>query len=343
MVKRLVVFAFFFCPTISLRAQEALPDKVPVPAENPMTAAKIELGKQLYFDPRLSRSGAISCNSCHNVMAGGDDNRSFSVGFKGQLGGRSAPTVWNSAFQSVQFWDGRAATLEEQAKGPMVNPVEMAMENHDVVISRINRIPGYVTAFKKAFAGEKTISIDLVARAIAAYERTLVTPNSAVDRFLKGKKNALPALAVKGLNTFKSVGCVSCHSGPNFSGPALPPGQGFFMKFPTFPNAELESKFGFSKDLGRYEVTKAEADKHMFRVPTLRNVALTAPYFHNGSVQTLPEAVKIMAKVQLNKDLQENEVTELVAFLKNLTGEFPKQSLPRLPEVEGETLVSEKN
>lgn len=322
-------------------AQEALPKSPPIPADNPMTPEKIELGKQLYFDPRLSRPGTISCNSCHNVMAGGDDNRSFSVGFKGQLGGRSAPTVWNSAFLTVQFWDGRAPSLEEQAKGPLVNPVEMGMENHDLIITdRISKIPGYMKQFEKVFGSSK-ITIDMIARAIAAYERTLITPNAPFDKFIKGNKKALTASAQKGFDLYKSVGCVGCHSGVNFAGPPLPMGTGFYQKFPTFPDPDLEKKYGFSKDLGRAAETKNDGDKNMFRVPTLRNVALTAPYFHNGSVRTLDEAVRVMAKTQLNKKLADDEVGHLVEFLKSLTGEFPKQTLPRLPETLGMSPITD--
>jgi cytochrome c peroxidase len=229
------------------RAQEALPKSVPAPADNPPTSDKIELGKQLYFDPRLSATGAVSCNSCHNVMAGGDDNRSFSVGVQGKLGGRSSPTVWNAAFQSVQFWDGRAATLEEQAKGPLINPLEMGMESHDAVVARLRKIPGYVRAFERVFngaaGGAGGITIDNAAKAIAAYERTLVTPGAPFDRFIKGDKKALSAEAKKGYASFQSIGCIGCHNGINFSGPALPAGTGFYQKFPTFPDAELEAKY----------------------------------------------------------------------------------------------------
>lgn len=321
-------------------AQEALPKTPPIPKDNPMTPAKIELGKQLFFDPRLSRPGTISCNSCHNVMAGGDDNRGLSLGFKSQLGGRSAPTVWNAAYQSIQFWDGRAPTLEEQSKGPLINPVEMGMDAHAVVISRVTKIKGYVDQFEKVF-GKDSMTIDNVAKAIAAYERTLITPDSAFDQFIRGNKKAMSAAQIKGFETFKTVGCVACHSGANFSGPALPVGTAFFQKFPTFPDAGLEKKFGFSKDLGHADVTKQEEDKHMFRVPTLRNVALTAPYFHNGSVQTLNEAVRVMAKLQLNRVLSDQEAGDIETFLGALTGKFPKQTMPRLPETPGTTLLAD--
>jgi cytochrome c peroxidase len=231
----------------------------------------------------------------------------------------------------VQFWDGRAPSLEEQAKGPLANPVEMGMASHHVLMKRINEIPGYAQMFKDAFGGEK-ISIDNAVKAIASYERTLLTPNSPFDRYAKGESKALSEQAVRGMQTVEKVGCIACHNGPNFAGPELPMGTGFYQKFPTFPS-DYDKKYHFSKDLGRFEFTKKAADKHMFRVPTWRNVALTAPYFHNGAVKTLDEAVRVMAKTQLNKTLSDQDVSDIVAFLDSLTGEFPKQELPRLPEI----------
>lgn len=320
-------------------ALEILPDRVQVPKDNPMTPAKINLGKQLFFDPRLSASGSVSCNSCHNVMLGGDDNRPTSVGVEGKTGNRSAPTVWNSAFHSVQFWDGRAPTLEEQAKGPLINLVEMGNSDHPTVVNRVKFIPGYVEQFKKVFGGADPVTIDNIAKAIAAYERTLITPNSPHDRFMKGDKKAMSAAAQRGMQKFQSVGCVGCHSGPNFSGPKLALGQGFFIKFPTFPGSQYDEKYRLTDDLGRYEVTKKDVDKHMYRVPTLRNIAITAPYFHNGAVPTLDEAVRVMAKTQLNKELSEEDVKDIVEFLKSLTGEFPKQTMPMLPAIAGASVL----
>jgi cytochrome c peroxidase len=322
---------------------EVLPAKPPVPAGNPMTSAKIELGKKLFFDPRISKSGTLSCNSCHNVMLGGEDNRPNSMGHEGQKGGRSSPTVWNAAFMSVQFWDGRAKSLEEQAKGPLTNPIEMAMSNHDEVISRLRKIPGYFEEFKKTFPKEvKTVAdmnIDQVAMAIASYERTLISGNSPYDQFMKGKKSALSASAQRGMKTAQEAGCMSCHMGSNFAGPALPEGAGFYQKFPVYPGSEYEKKYDLLKDKGRFEVTKAEQEKHFWRVPTWRNIALTAPYFHNGSVKTLDEAVRVMAKTQLNKDLSAEQVNDIVAFLESLTGQFPEQKMPRLPGTSGFSVV----
>ena len=318
------------------RAFEPLPERPVDPPDNPTTAAKVALGKTLFFDPRLSVDGTVSCNSCHNVMAGGDDNRPASMGVRGQLGGRSAPTVWNAAFLSVQFWDGRAPSLEEQAKGPMINPVEMGDPNHTAVTTRLSGIAGYAPLFERAFGGAE-VTIDRIAQAIAAYERTLVTPDSPLDRYLKGDKTALTAAQQRGMAAFADTGCVSCHSGPAFAGPALPAGQGFYQKFPAFPGSAYDSRYDLMSDLGRYQATHAEADKHFFRVPSLRNVALTAPYFHNGAVPTLAEAVRVMAKVQLDKDLDDARVENIVAFLEALSGTFPDQEMPRLPPTPGRT------
>jgi cytochrome c peroxidase len=311
---------------------QALPDKAPSPSDNPPTEAKIELGKILYFDPRFSEHGTLSCNSCHNVMAAGDDNRPNSIGMHDARGGRSAPTVWNAAFYSVQFWDGRAATLEDQAKGPLVNPIEMGMGSLDDVLSRIDKIPGYKPLFEAAFPGEANpITADNAAKAVAAFERTLITPNSPYDRYVKGDKKAMTKQQVRGMQTFASLGCTACHSGPNFSGPTLPIGTGFFMKLPTYPGSAYDATYKLTEDQGRFEATKNEADRHMWRVPTLRNIALTAPYLSNGQVPTLDEAVRVMAKTQLNKDLTDAQAADLVAFLNALTGEFPVIAMPRLP------------
>ena len=318
---------------------QALPDKAPAPADNPTTAEKVELGRLLYFDPRFSATGTVSCKSCHNLMLGGEDNRAFSMGVHGQTGGRSSPTVWNAAFASAQFWDGRAASLEEQAKGPVVNPVEMGMSDLEKAMDRVRAIPGYKPYFERAFGGKDTMTVDNAARAVAAFERTMITPNSPYDRFVKGDKDALDAQQQRGMNSFAEVGCTSCHSGAAFNGPALPEGSGFFMKFPTFTDNAYVEQYGFKKDKGRADVTGDEADAHLFKVPTLRNVALTAPYFHNGAVGALDEAVRVMAKTQLNRDLSDSQVSDLVAFLNALTGEFPEQPMPRLPATPGWTLT----
>lgn len=312
-------------------AMEILP-KVTHPADNPTSAAKVKLGRQLYFDSRLSSTGTVSCNSCHNVLdEGGHDGLATSTGINGLKGGRNAPTVWNSALLSVQFWDGRAPSLEEQAKGPLINPVEMGMHNHAAVVDVVKKIPGYVAQFQAIYGGQDPVSIDTIAKSIAAYERTLVTPNSPVDRYLGGNKKALSPAAVRGMALVQSVGCVSCHMGPNYAGPALPVGTGFYQKFPVYPS-KYDDQYKLTQDQGRFEVTKNESDRHVFRVPTWRNIARTAPYFHTGSVATLDEAVRVMAKSQLNKELKDGEVKDIVAFLTALNGELPREKAPQLPK-----------
>lgn len=317
-------------------AFQALPDAPPVPEDNPMSPAKVELGKQLYFDKRLSVDGTVSCNSCHSVLSSGTDKRKTSMGVKGQEGPRNAPTVWNAAFMTAQFWDGRARTLEEQARGPILNPIEMGMPSAEAAVERIRKIPGYRKQFGEVF-GE--VTYDNIAKAIAAYERTLVTPDSPFDRYQKGDRDAMSEQAVRGMKTVREVGCTACHTGVNFAGPEMPMGQGFYQKFPTHTDNEYVEQYNLAEDPGRYEVTGNESDRHMWRVQTWRNIALTAPYFHNGSVPTLEEAVRVMAKTQLDKDLTDRQVEDIVAFLNALTGEFPEQSLPRLPEYRNASLV----
>lgn len=207
-------------------------------------------------------------------------------------------------------------------------------------IHRIRLIPGYQPYFEAAFGKGEVVTMDNAAKAIAAYERTLITPNSPYDRYVKGDKTALTEQQARGLETFAKVGCTACHSGPAFNGSAnLPMGQGFFMKFPTFPGSAYETQYNLTEDPGRYTVTEKEEDKHLWRVPTLRNLTYTAPYFHNGSVKSLDEAVRVMGKTQLNKDLSATEVKDIVAFLGALDGEFPQQTMPRLPPTPGDLLT----
>jgi cytochrome c peroxidase len=338
---KLLIGLILAAVTAATQAQgtwQALPDKAPDPTDNPTTAAKVELGKMLYFDPRFSSTGSVSCFSCHNVMEGGDDHMPTSIGVHGQKGGRNAPTVWNAAFHSVQFWDGRAATLEDQAKGPPVNPVEMGMADLDAVIERVRAIPGYKPYFEKAFGPGDVVTVENAAKAVAAYERTLITPGSAYDRFAKGDAQALTPQQARGLETFAAAGCSSCHSGPAFDGPAMPVGTGFFMKFPTYPASPYVARYDLTEDAGRYNATQADGDREMWRVPTLRNLPYTAPYMHNGAVKTLPEAVRVMASTQLDRSLTDAEVTDIVAFFDGLSGPFPTQTMPRLPPTPGALL-----
>ncbi len=321
-------------------AWESLPDVAPAPKNNPTTEAKVTLGKMLFMDPRFSSTGTISCNSCHNLMEGGDDSRTFSMGVHGKTGGRNAPTVWNSAFHSVQFWDGRADLLEDQAKGPVTNPVEMGVSEIEQAMDKVRAIPGYKAYFEEAF-GKDSMTVDNAAKAVAAFERTLITPNSAYDKYVDGNKDAMTAQQISGMETFAAIGCTSCHSGAAFNGPAMEFGQGFYTRFPTFVDNRFEEKYKFSADKGREEATGKTADAHMFRVPTLRNITDTAPYFHNGSVNDLSEAVRVMAKTQLNKELADKEISDIVAFLTALTGEYPEIVMPRLPATSGHSLVAD--
>jgi len=241
---RSLVIALALTGSISVAsAWEALPTVAPAPADNPTTEEKVELGKMLYHDPRLSSTGTVACASCHNTMLGGEDNRPNSMGVNGQTGGRSAPTVWNSAFNAVQFWDGRAATLEAQAAGPVTNPIEMGMKSWDDVVARLKSIEGYKVAFEQVF-GKDAISKDNATKAIAAYERTLITPNSPYDKYVSGDKSALTEQQVRGMNKVAELGCTGCHSGPVFNGP------GMFQKFPVHSNPYYAAKYHFNNDKG---------------------------------------------------------------------------------------------
>ncbi|MCA9021681.1 MAG: cytochrome-c peroxidase, partial [Planctomycetaceae bacterium] len=319
-----------------------LPTKVSSPEDNPTTAAKVELGKQLFFDPRLSLTGTVSCNSCHNVMEGGDDGRPSSMGIHGRIGPRNAPTVWNSVFQTSQFWDGRALSLEEQAKGPMVAAPEMGMPDHNKAMERIAAIPGYRTAFAKVFGKEDSVTLENAVKAIAAFERTLITPDSAYDRYVGGNHGALTESQIRGMQLFDSTGCTECHSGPAFNGWKMDATDPLFNEFPRYADSKLVTRYGLAKDLGRFEVTKQAEDKHQFKVPTLRNITITAPYFHNGAVNSLPEAVRLMAESELDVELSDKEVTDIVAFLTALEGEFPQITLPRLPSRAGESILEDQ-
>ncbi|HUK57004.1 MAG TPA: cytochrome-c peroxidase, partial [Nitrospiria bacterium] len=297
-----------------------LPSAMPAPADNPTTPEKVALGKMLYFEPRLSKGDTISCNSCHNLATGGVDNLPTSMGHLAQFGPRNAPTVLNAGLEFAQFWDGRAASLEEQAKGPILNPIEMAMPDQGMVLSRIRTIPEYVEKFKKAFPGDTDpITYDNIARAIAAFERTLLTP-SRFDDFLKGKSDALTDPEKKGLGLVIKKGCIICHNGVGAGG-------GMFQKF------GIRDRYEYSDDLGRYNVTKKDADKYFFKVPMWRNVTRTAPYFHDGSIWDLGEAVRIMGRIQLGAKLTDDEVDSIVAFLHSLEGKMPEEALilPVLP------------
>lgn len=319
-----------------------LPTTVVSPENNPTTADKVELGKQLFFDPRLSLTGTVSCNSCHNVMEGGDDGRPSSMGIHGRIGPRNAPTVWNSAFQTSQFWDGRSPSLEEQAKGPVVAAPEMGMPDHNKAIERIASIPGYREKFSQVFGDKDSVTLENAVKAIAAFERTLITPDSAYDRYAKGEKSAMTDSQIRGMQLFESTGCTECHSGPALNGWEPGATEPVFNEFPRYSNNEFVNKYSLSKDHGRYEVTRQDEDKHLYKVPTLRNITITAPYFHNGAVNSLPEAVRVMAQTELDIKLSDQNVTDIVAFLTALDGKFPQISMPRLPSRPGESILEDQ-
>ena len=289
----------------------------PIPAAKVTSPSLVELGRKLYFDPRLSKSGFISCNSCHNLSMGGSDNLKTSIGHNWQEGPINSPTVLNSSMNLAQFWDGRAKDLKEQAGGPIANPGEMAF-THELAVDLLQSIPGYVSEFKKVFKTEK-IDIGEVTAAIAAFEETLVTPNSRFDKWLKGDKKALTAVEVEGYNLFKESGCVACHNGPAAGGNSF---QKMGLVEPY--NASVPAE-------GRSAVTGKDADRFNFKVPTLRNVELTYPYFHDGAADTLKEAVNTMGRIQLGRKYSDSENAKIVAFLKTLTGDQPNFKLPFLP------------
>ncbi len=302
-----------FCMA-SLQAAEPIEPIKPVDRIN---LGQVELGKKLYFDPRLSKSGFISCNSCHNLSMGGTDNLKTSIGHNWNQGPINAPTVLNSSMNVAQFWDGRAKDLKAQAGGPIANPGEMGF-THKLAINVLESIPQYVTEFKQVFGTDK-ITIDEVTQAIAEFEKTLVTPNSRFDQWLLGNKVVLNTDEVAGYKLFKSSGCTACHNGAAVGGNS-------FQKMGVIE--PYKSKNGA---VGRSAVTGKDADRFKFKVPTLRNVELTYPYFHDGEAQTLKEAVDTMARIQLGKTFSAKENAQIVAFLKSLTGDQPAFQLPTLP------------
>ncbi len=316
LISSLCLFGFSAIAADIPEGMGVLPSKVPVPADNPMSEAKIELGKKLYFETALSKSGQFSCNSCHNLGTWGVDNQKFSIGHKWKRGGRNAPTTLNSAFWSKQFWDGRAPLLEDQAKGPPLNPVEMATVSEMEAVTRLKEA-GYEPLFNDVF-GKNSLTYDNMAKAIAAFERTLLTPNAPFDKFVRGEGDISKA-AKRGMQKVADIGCTSCHSGPLFTSN-------------EFVN------FNYGSDGGVKEVTGKSEDDHLFRVQSWRNVAMTAPYFHDGSAATLDEAVQTMAKVQLGTTLSKKDVADIVAFLETLTGEAPEVTFPVLPRPAGRAL-----
>ncbi|KIH77635.1 cytochrome c peroxidase [Geoalkalibacter ferrihydriticus] len=301
---------------------QPIPDTPPVLEGNPATPERVELGRMLYFDPRLSKSQLISCQTCHNVGLAGADLQEVSTGHGWQKGPRNSPTTFNAVFNVAQFWDGRAQDLAEQAKGPVQASVEMN-NTPERVMETLGSMPGYVDAFKAAFPDDKeSLSFDNMAKAIEVFEATLITPNAPFDQFLKGDANALSAVEKDGLRAFMGKGCASCHNGVNMGG------LGYFpFGVVERPGVDILPE----EDLGRYQVTNTAADKYVFRSPPLRNVAITQPYFHSGRVWSLRDAVAIMGSAQLGIQLSPEEADQITTFLATLTGEQPEVLHPVLP------------
>ncbi len=289
----------------------------PIEAPSRPFGPEVALGKKLFHDPRLSADNTISCASCHVVNEGGDDGRQFSIGFQGRSGEHNAPTVLNAGYNFAQFWDGRVSNLFDQVDGPVHNHVEMAA-NWDLIIKRLRGDKAMVSQFRHA--GFRQISEHSVKSAIVAYESVLVTPNSKFDRFLTGHEDALTLQEREGYAAFMDLGCISCHQGRNVGG-------NLFQKFGVYDNYYLARDIQSQAAYGRYNVTGLEEDKYVFKVPSLRNVAETAPYFHDGSVATLEEAVRIMSEYQLGSPISDDQLDNLVAFLQTLTGEVPEELL----------------
>lgn len=325
MVIRELIISLLFIGSISAPAYAGAANEPIQPIEDakPKNPDMVELGKMLFFDPRLSKSGFISCNSCHNLSMGGTDNLQTSIGHNWQQGPINSPTVLNSSMNLAQFWDGRAKDLKEQAAGPIANPKEMAF-SHELTVDVLRSIPQYRARFQQLFGADK-IDIGMVTTAIAAFEETLVTPNSRFDKWLKGDKQALSQTELGGYKLFKDSGCTSCHNGATVGG-------GSFQKFGIY-----EAYKTMNKAEGRSAVTGRDADRFMFKVPNLRNVELTYPYFHDGAADTLEDAVDTMGRLQLGRKFTKEENAKIVAFLKSLTGKQPEFMLPILPPSTKET------
>ncbi|MCH9813876.1 MAG: cytochrome-c peroxidase [Epsilonproteobacteria bacterium] len=296
------VFIIFFITTTAF----AIELITPIPLTIDYHKEKADLGKKLFFDPLLSKDGTISCASCHILDEGGDDNRAFSIGIGGREGSINAPTVLNAQFNFRQFWDGRAKDLHTQVLEPIENPLEMA-NKRKVLIQTIDQHKGYSRAFNNLY--DQGVTLDNIIDAIVEFEKALFTPNAPFDDYLRGRQDAISKEAEEGYMLFKSKGCIACHNGMNIGG-------NLFTKFGVMTQLELQN-------LGRFNITKAPEDKFLFKVPSLRNIAKTAPYFHMGSIDTLEGAVRLMAKYQLGIVLEEEEVAKIVAFLETLSGETP--------------------
>lgn len=288
--------------------------------DNPLTPEKIDLGRMLYYDTRLSKNHDVSCNTCHDLEKFGVDNEPLSPGHRKQLGKRNSPTVYNSAGHFVQFWDGSAPDVEAQALMPILDALEMAMPNKEAVVAVVRSIPGYVTAFQKAFPNEKEpITFENIGKAIGAFERKLLT-HSRWDKFLKGDEKALTNAEKRGFIMFVQSGCTTCHMGA-LVGATMYQKLGLVKPWPN------------QKDLGRYEITKNEGDKMFFKVPSLRDVEKTWPYLHDGSIRSLGLMTAMMAEYSLGRTLTTDQINSIIDWMKTLTGEIPKEYIakPELP------------
>jgi len=289
---------------------------------NPVTPAKVDLGWRLYYETQLSATGSQSCNSCHLLDAYGVDGRPVSTGVTGAQGGRNAPTVYNAAGHIAQFWDGRAADVEAQAKGPILNPIEMGMSSSGEVMARLARLPGYRAAFATAFPGDSNpMTYDNVGMAIGAFERQLLTP-ARWDRFLEGDATALTQPEKQGLRVFLATGCQGCHNGP-------------YMGGRMYQRLGVVQRWPIQSDLGRFDITGMPADSMVFKVPSLRNIVMTGPYFNSGSITSLDEGVRLMARHQLGAELTPEQVASILTYLGALTGEVPARFVIPPPQVVG--------
>lgn len=312
-----------FYPNALASAEFANETIRPIPDAVEYDEAKAKLGELLYHDTRLSADGSISCATCHGINTGGVDNLQFSEGIGSQFGGVNAPTVYNAFFNFVQFWDGRAADLAEQAAGPPLNPVEMGCETFDEIVARLQDDKNFVKSFRAAYP--EGLSQETITDAIAEYEKTLITPNSAFDRYLKGDLEALTPDQIKGFNLFKKYDCATCHSGVNMGGltyELMGKREDYFLERQEIRNVGLTDG-----DNGRWAQTGVERDRYRFKTPTLRNIELTYPYYHDGSIATLEEAVRLMARYEVGVKLNDEKVNLITAFLKTLNGELHGQPL----------------
>ena len=296
----------------------------PIDLSLPYDEAKAALGFKLYHDTRLSVDNTVSCASCHGLNTAGVDNKQYSEGVEGKLGGVNAPTVYNAVYNFVQFWDGRAATLADQAAGPPVNPVEMASPNFDAIVAKLNKDKKFVREFKKVYP--EGLSQATITDAIEQFERTLITPNSRFDKYLRGDKTAITAEELEGYELFKKYNCATCHVGKNLGGESY---ELMGLRKHYFADRGLELT---EEDNGRFKQTGVERDRHRFKVPGLRNVALTWPYYHDGTRTSLKEAVCAMGTYQSGVELTDDEEDKIVAFLNTLTGEYQGKLLTNANE-----------